>query len=297
MNMPEKELQTSGCTCCGPSSISPENEAIAMQKTGEVFDDKTRHDVSLSRLSYKGKRIESPDQNSFPLVQRPLYQINGTAQERDKALRRIKIRYERGISRLKLINSRNIEKDLGGLPLQNYYCIGCDIQDGDLRAQVLRFGAYPLLQVAMQYHLGEKLTLQCYFPQSYESADNIGPGGILGTCANDETPRTETERAEKYWNWTTSDEPPYLSQEDAAKSLWNRAETEFVHGLEWLETLPEELPVTGYSYPPELSHDLMAQLGVAAMQRQVSTHLDRDLVLLDEHRIIERKHLNWSLVA
>ncbi len=265
--------------------------------SGEVFNDTNRQDISLSRLSYKGQRVDNANQTDFPLVLQPLHKIGGTAQEREIALKRISTLYERGISRLKLIQSRNIEKDLGGLPLQNYYCIGCDITDGNLRTLVLRFGAYPLLQAAMQYLLEEKLTLQCYFSQSYESADNIGPGGILGTCANDETPRTETERSEKYWNWKTSDEPPYLSRVAAAKSLWDRAGTELEQGLEWLETLPEKLPETGYAYPPELSHDLMALLGVVAMQRQVSTHLDRDIVLLDETRIIERQHLNWSLVA
>lgn len=268
-----------------------------MPASGEVFDDKTRHDVSLSRLSYRGQLIENPDQRDFPLVLQPLHPIGGTIPERDRALKLIRTRYERGITRLKRIESRNIEKNLDGRPLQNYYCIGCDIQDGSLRAQVLRFGAYPLLQVAMQYLLEEKLTLQCYFKQSYESAENIGPGGILGTCGNGEAPLTEDERADKYWNWKTSDEPPYLSGEDAANALWNLAETEFVAGLEWLETLPDELPATGYAYPHELSHDLMALLGPPAMQRQVGTHLDRDIVLLDETHIIERKHLHWALAA
>ncbi len=264
--------------------------------TGAVFNDTRRHDISLTRFAYKGKRIESQMQETYPPIAQPLHLVKGTAEDRNSALNLIRTRYERIITRLKLNESRNQEKLLGKHPPQNYYCIGCDIADGELRTQVLRLGAYPLLQVAMQYHLGEQLTLLCYFKQSYESSENIGPGGVLGTTKT-EAPNTSYEHVAKFWEWTGDTEPAYLSETDAVNALWARTETDFNAGLNWLRTLPANIPAEGLEYPQELVHDLMALLGVTAMQKLVSVELDRDIVLLDETRIIERTHLNWALVT
>jgi len=229
----------------------------------------------------------------------PMFNIRGTPKEKQRAITVIGKRYAPAIKAMQALASRNRENPEPHRSLQEYYCIGCDVGDGELRAQVFGLAAYPLVQVAMQQVLAEQLTLQCYFPQTYEPIAGQGPGGIIGTMGWG-TPDTSASRCYKYWRWVSDDQPqsPYLNEDDAEVELWKLSFIAFPRGKHWLDNLPAILPGSrGWEFPPELKHDLMALLGIPAMQRLVRQRLKRDIVLLDDRHVIERKHLHWWLAV
>lgn len=228
----------------------------------------------------------------------PLHVIQGTEAEKREAMARIRIRYARAIATMKSLASRNREKPDPRSSEQEYYCIGCDVGDGELRDEIFDLPACPILQVAMQEELGEQLTLQCYFPQTYESIAGMGPGGIIGTIGWG-TPDTSAARCWNYVRWVSDNQsqPRYTSEKHANVELWKDTFRAYSRGKHWLMNLPEKRPRKGIKFPKELKHELIPLLGVPAQQRLVTKHLGRDLVLLDNHRVIERKHLHWALVA
>ena len=224
--------------------------------------------------------------------------IGGDITDRNAALTRIAANHAEAIEALRQTESRNRETETDR-PLQPYYCIGCDITEGTLRAQVLGLGAYPLLQAAMVRILNEKLTLQCYFPQTYEDASGLGPGGILGTLAADtkDTPNTSAARCLKYWNWVSDGHPvTYKTEDEARIDLWRYSFHFLSEAKHWLMQ-QVAVPNEGIPYPQELSHQLHALLGVAAMRNLAADKMGRNWVLLNAHRVTLAENLHWSQAA
>ena len=229
----------------------------------------------------------------------PLHNIAGTADEKTVAFAILKRRYDHVFTAMENLNSRNRESEPNpprDTPLQEYYCIGCDVGDGTLRELVLNLAAQPLLQVLAQDVLSENLTIQCYFAQTYEAKSGHGPGGIIGTTKGMTEPDVTFSRCLKYWNWTDSNEPPYLPEDEAEQALTKLIAIAFSRGMFWLANLPEHMPRNGKAYPGELQHDLIALLGVPAMRRIVTQRLGRELVL-HGNNVLPYSHLHWALVT
>lgn len=244
------------------------------------------------RVSHARMRLHYKPGPSFP------YRIAGTPADREQAIIRIEALYADAIEALRNAESRNREPATDG-PLQDYYCIGCDISEGTLRAQVLGLAAYPLLQAAMVRVLGKKLTLQCYFAQTYEEKSGIGPGGIIGTVdANGESePDTSARRAYAYGGWVSSSIPIAYKPENEAKiELWRDSYRFMSQAKHWLMH-QNDVPAEGIPFPQELSHELHGLLGPSAMRELVADKLGRNWVLLNAHRVTLAENLDWSLAA
>ncbi|TKW61270.1 MAG: hypothetical protein DI628_01175 [Blastochloris viridis] len=244
------------------------------------------------RVSHARMRLNYKPGPSFP------YRIAGTPADREQAIIRIEAHYAEAIEALRTTESRNREPATD-YPLQDYYCIGCLITEGTLRAKVLSLAAYPLLQAAMVRILGEKLTLQCYFAQTYEEKSGIGPGGIIGTVKADSNvePDTSARRGYAYSGWVSSSIPiAYKPEEEAKLELWRDSYRFLSQAKHWLMH-QSDVPAEGIPFPQELSHELHGLLGVAAMRALVADKLGRNWVLLDAHRVTLAENLHWSLAA
>lgn len=243
--------------------------------------------VSHSRL-----RLNYQPKINFPNM------IFGTSSEKDTALQRIRTNHAEAIEALRAAESRNKEPE-SDEPKQNYYCIGCDIPEGTLRAQVLGLAAYPLLQAAMAKILGEKLTLQCYFPQTYEEASGIGPGGIIGTvdADSDVIPDISARRAHAYSGWVGDGLPiVYREEKEAKAELWRETFRTASKAKFWLMQ-QGAVPPEGLPFPQELLDEMHMLLGPDALRPIVANKLGRNWVLLNPHRVTLAENLHWALAA
>ncbi|MBI1309301.1 MAG: hypothetical protein GC129_05585 [Proteobacteria bacterium] len=226
----------------------------------------------------------------------PMHRVQGSAGQREAFMGRFEHRYGRALDTLAVLEARNREEQMPDRALQPYFCIGCDVGDGALRAEVLSLAACPLYQVAVQGLLGKRLALQCYFSQTYEPRAGVGPGGVIGVLPETAVEELDTRasRAFKYWRWVDADQPAYLPEEQAEAELWKLSYIGFCRGKAWLASLPAELPPEGVEVPAGLGHDTCALLGVPAMQRLVATHLGKDLVMFSPMKVGRREDLHWS---
>lgn len=227
----------------------------------------------------------------------PLHDIAGTVEEKSAFLEAFARRHAGALEVFGKLVSRNREGEVPNRMLQPYFCVGCDVGDGALRAEILGFGAYPLHQTALQELTRRRLVLQCYFAQTYEVAAGTGPGGIIGSMEPRDVGEVDAtaSRAWKYWQWVDEHLPAYVQEEEAEFALGKLSYIAFSRGKAWLAGLPAEIPVEGVLIPSELVHDIHALLGVAAMQRLVARHLKKDLVMLNARTVVRRKDLRWDV--
>jgi hypothetical protein len=227
----------------------------------------------------------------------PMFSIPGSDADKAAFTAAFLARWAQPVDTLAQLASRNREKNLPhGRQLQNYYCIGCDVGDGDTRRRLLSLVACPSFLVVLQEHLGKRFSLQCFFKQTYEEAAGPGPGGIIGVnSARDVSPPdTSASRSWKYFRWVENPDPAYQPEGDAETELWRLTFSAFSEGKHWLKGLPQNLPAEGLPIPPEMQADALALLGITALQRTVAKHLGRDLVLLTPTRVTLRDNLHWQ---